>query len=200
MAPLPLAGIGLASTAIGAGVSAVGSSYAGQAKSDMYNYQAGVADLNKKIASQNADYSREVGEVKAQDSGLRTEFQVGKMKAAQGGSGLDVNSGSALATRQSQTLIGQHDQGTIRSNAARQAYGFDIEAIKYGAEGDMLRTAGKNAIEAGNLGAVSSILGGASSVASKWLQGTSAGVWGGTGGSGGSSDGGYKPTSSWDGG
>lgn len=196
MAPLPLAGIGLASTAIGAGVSAVGSSYAGQAKSDMYNYQAGVADLNKKIASQNADYSREVGEVKAQDSGLRTEFQVGKMKAAQGGSGLDVNSGSALATRQSQTLIGQHDQGTIRSNAARQAYGFDIEAIKYGAEGDMLRTAGKNAIEAGNLGAVSSILGGASSVASKWLQGTSAGVWGG---SGGSSDGGYKPTSSWDG-
>lgn len=196
MATLPLAGIGLASTAIGAGVSAVGSSYAGQAKSDMYNYQAGVADLNKKIASQNADYSREVGEVKAQDSGLRTEFQVGKMKAAQGGSGLDVNSGSALATRQSQTLIGQHDQGTIRSNAARQAYGFDIEAIKYGAEGDMLRTAGKNAIEAGNLGAVSSILGGASSVASKWLQGTSAGVWGG---SGGSSDGGYKPTSSWDG-
>lgn len=196
MAPLPLAGIGLASTAIGAGVSAVGSSYAGQAKSNMYNYQAGVADLNKKIASQNADYSREVGEVKAQDSGLRTEFQVGKMKAAQGGSGLDVNSGSALATRQSQTLIGQHDQGTIRSNAARQAYGFDIEAIKYGAEGDMLRTAGKNAIEAGNLGAVSSILGGASSVASKWLQGTSAGVWGGTGGS---SDGGYKPTSSWDG-
>lgn len=196
MAPLPLAGIGLASTAIGAGVSAVGASYTGQAKSDMYNYQAGVADLNKKIASQNADYSREVGEVKAQDSGLRTEFQVGKMKAAQGATGLDVNSGSALATRQSQTLIGQHDQGTIRSNAARQAYGFDIEAIKYGAEGDMLRTAGKNAIEAGNLGAVSSILGGASSVASKWLQGTSAGVWGGTGGS---SDGGYKPTSSWDG-
>lgn len=196
MAPLPLAGIGLASTAIGAGVSAVGASYTGQAKSNMYNYQAGVADLNKKIASQNADYSREVGEVKAQDSGLRTEFQVGKMKAAQGATGLDVNSGSALATRQSQTLIGQHDQGTIRSNAARQAYGFDIEAIKYGAEGDMLRTAGKNAIEAGNLGAVSSILGGASSVASKWLQGTSAGVWGGTGGS---SDGGYKPTSSWDG-
>lgn len=194
MAVLPA--IGLASTALGAVTGAIGSSYAGEAKANMYQYQAGVADINKKIASQNADYSRQVGEVKAQDSGLKTMFQVGKMKAAQGASGLDVNSGSASATRDSQTLIGQHDQATIRSNAARMAYGYDIEAVKYGAEADMDRMAASNAKQAGGLGAISSILGGAASVSSKWLQGSSAGAWGG---SGGSSDGGYKPTSSWDG-
>lgn len=188
MAVLPAVAIG--ASLLGGATSAIGAAQAGDAKAGMYNYQAGVADVNKKISLQNAAYARDTGESKAFESGLRTRFQEGKIKTAQGASGLDVNSGSAKATQDSQRDIGRLDQGIIRSNSARQAYGFDTEAVKYGAEGEMDRSAASNARTAGNIGAISSILGTAASVSSKWLQ------WGSVAGGGlGNGDaGGGKPT------
>lgn len=193
MAVLPAVAIG--ASLLGGATSAIGASAAGEAKAGMYNYQAGVADVNKKISLQNAAYARDTGETKSYESGLRTRFQQGKIKTAQGAGGLDVNSGSAKATQDSQRDIGRMDQSIIRSNAARQAYGFDTEAVKFGAEAEMDRSAASNARTAGTMGALSSILGTAASVSSKWMQ------WGSVAGGGtGQGDSGYsdKPTSGWD--
>jgi hypothetical protein len=50
--------------------------------------------------------------------------------------------------------------------------------------------AGKNAAAAGDINAVSSILGTAGSVSSKWLQGNQVGLWGVSGNAGGNAGGG----------
>lgn len=176
---LALASIG--ATAAGAGVSAYGASQAGEASSKMFNYKAGVAQVNKQIAEQNADYAVRVGETKAQRSGMETRGRLGKIRSIQGASGLDVNKGSAQRVRDSAGDLGRYDASVIRSDAAKRAYGYDVEALGYESQSNLDVMSGDQASKAGKIGAISSILGGVSSVSSKWLQGSQSGIWGGGG-------------------
>lgn len=190
--PFTLAAIGMTAGAAGAGTSALGSIMGGKAQAKMYQYQAGVSQLNKQIEEQNAAYSRHVGEVQAQQSGMKTRFEVGTTKAIQAASGLDVNTGSAVDVRESQQQIGSFNQAMIRSNAARQAYGHDISAMKEGAQVGVNRAAAAGVSSASKLSAFSSILGGVSNVSSKWLQGKEVGLLGGDAGNYGGS-----PETNW---
>lgn len=173
---------GLTATAAGGVTSAIGGSYASDAKAQMYQYQAGVAGINAKIAKENADYSRYTGEIEAEKSGMKTKFQTGTMKTAQAAHGLDVNTGSTKDARESQHDVGLFDQAIIRSNAARRAYGFEIEEAKYKAEGDMYNKASESTKKAGKLSMIGSLIGTAGSVASKWSSMSSS--FGGGGGGG----------------
>ena len=90
-----LAPIAMIAGIAGAGVSAFGAMQKGSAEAGMYNYQAGVADINSKIAKQNAAWPLDAGGIKGQQLGEKQAFRAGSIAAAQGASGLDVNSGSA---------------------------------------------------------------------------------------------------------
>ncbi len=176
MNPVSLTAISLAGSA-GAGISgALGSLFQGRAQSKSYAYQAGVADINSKIQKQNADYERNVGEVKAQQVGLKTAADIGTAKTVQGASGLDVNTGSNSQVRDSMREIGQQDARVSRANTARRAYGFEVGAMEAASQGQMYRSASKTSRTAGYIGAASSILGAASSVSSKWLTASSSGI------------------------
>lgn len=178
--PVTLGTIGLVAGGAGGITGALGSIFGGEAKSSMYQYQAGVADINAKIAKQNADYQRSVGEVEAQQVGLKAKAEIGTTKAIQSARGVDVATGSNAEVRSSELKIGQQNERVVRSNAAHRAWGSDVEAIQQTAQGRMLRSAASTSETAGFLGAASSILGSASSVASKWLQGNAAGMWSGS--------------------
>lgn len=167
---------GMAASAIGGVVSAVGSEQSGNAQKSMYDYQAGITSLNAQVSKQNASYALATGEVEAQQSGMQTRAQIGETKAIQGASGLDVNSGSGATVRSSEADIGAENQAVIRSNAAKRAYGYEVEATQATAQGQVDVMAGQNAQSAGQIGAISSILGGASSVSSKWLQANQQGI------------------------
>ena len=125
----PVAAIGLGSTVLGGITGAFGSIFGGQAQAGAYNYQAGIAEMNAQIARQNAAYETALGEQKAQESGLKTRAQISQTRATQGASGLDVNSGSGAEVRKSEFVLGDYDQSVIRNNAARRAYGFEVEAV-----------------------------------------------------------------------
>lgn len=172
---------GMVSTAAGGILGAFGAQEQGEAQSKMYQYQAGVARINQKIAEQNADYARAAGEVEAQKSGMETRARVGQIRAAQGASNLDVNTGSAAAVRASQQAVGQEDEAIIRANAARKAYGYEVEATQDKAQVGLDTMAASQSKTAGDIGAMASILGEASSVSSKWMQYKS--TFGGGGGS-----------------
>lgn len=176
-----VAGLGIASSIGGGLLGAFSSMQQGRAQSRMYQYQAGVASANQQIARQNADYERRVGDVQAQQSGLKTRSEIGSAKAIQAGSGLDINSGSAAQVRESMTQIGKQNADVIRANTARRAYGYEMKGMEQEAQGTLYRSASSNARSAGKIGAISSILGGATSVSSKWLQGRSVGLWGDNG-------------------
>jgi hypothetical protein len=89
---------------------------------------------------------------------------VGRTKAAQAASGIDVNSGSAVSVQASERMLGMLDALTIRSNAARAAYGYQAEAGNEIARSKMLRQRGKMARISGLMDASGTILEGASSV------------------------------------
>lgn len=174
--PLTLASISTGTTVLGSVLGAIGASTSGEANAQMYSYQAGVARINQQIAKQNADYSRATGEVEAQASGIKSRQQIGQIKTAQAASGLDVNRGSAAIVRESQGEVAAQDQAMIRANAAHRAYGYDVEAAQQEAQGNLAEMAASKSRTAGTLGAVSSILGGATSVAGKWLDAKRVGI------------------------
>src|ERR1700756_3982066 len=125
---LGLAGVGLATSAAGGITSAMGSVFQGNAQASMYGYQAGVARMNAQLATQDANYAREVGEIEAQEKGTETAARVGETKAIQGASNIDVNTGSSALVRQSEIGIGQFEESVIRSNAAKRAFGYDVKS------------------------------------------------------------------------
>lgn len=182
--PVTLSAIGIGASAGGSLLGAFGAQQKGAADAQMYSYQAGLSRINAQLAKQNADYAIASGEVKAQESGMQTRAQEGETKAIQSGSNLDVNSGSAASVRESEAEIGAQNTGIIRSNAARTAYGYNVEAAKDESQASMYDSAAAQSKKGGLLSAIGSLLGGGASVSSKWLQAGQAGVGSSPGGSG----------------
>jgi hypothetical protein len=160
----------IAASAAGSVVKSGGELFKGFADAASYKYQAGVAAVNERIAKQNAEFSRTVGESKAEQSGMKTRAQVGATKVIQGASGFRAGEGSGGEVIASQQMLGEAEQSTIRSNAARAAYGHEVEAMNFGAQSKLYSMASKTSKVSGVLGATSSLLGGASSTADKWMQ------------------------------
>jgi hypothetical protein len=161
----------------GAEVQAQAQADADQFKSQEYMYQAGVALFNQKTALQNADYTRFAGEVDAQEEGMKVRAQIGETKATQSASGLDVASGSTVAVRQSEQEVGDENVALIRSDAAKKAYGFEVQAYQFGQESTWDMTGSQYAMkaagyakEAGDINATASIIGGITSAGSKFAQ------------------------------
>lgn len=120
---LQLAGLG-AST-----LSGVGQALSGQAQQKSAQYNAQIAANNAIIARQNATAASLEGESNAATESQHTKAQIGGILANQGASGVDVNSGSSLDVRSSAAQTGELNAINIRSQAARQAYGYQTEAV-----------------------------------------------------------------------
>lgn len=172
---LALAAVG----AVGAITSSIGAAQSGSANAAMEQYQSQVAANNAKVAQQNAAWSIQAGNVQAANSGMQTKAQIGSQKAAQGASNVDVNTGSAAAVRAGTQEIGQDNALTIRSNAAKQAYGYEAQATSDTAQSQLDVMAGQQAQTAGDIGAASSLLSGASTVGTNYLRFQNSGVTGG---------------------
>lgn len=169
--------IGIGSSLAGGILGAYGAEKSGQAQQQMYDYQAQVARINSQIDLQNRDYALNVGEIQATQEGMKAGQQFGQIRAAEGASNLDVNSGSAADVQRSQKQITAIDLTQIRSNAAKTAYDYDVKSVMDTNQASLDVMAGANAKTAGDIGAMSSILGSVSSVSSKWLQGNQAGLF-----------------------
>jgi len=175
--PVTLATISIGSSAAGGVLNAFGAAQKGAATASLYNYQAGIAQFKERIALQNRDYALTVGEDQLASYGLKSAQLAGKIKAAQGASNIDVGSGSAVDVQKSQKLVSDIDMATIRKNAARRAYGYEVEAATQEAQAGLYTLAASKTEEAIPLEVTSSLISGASSVSSKWLQAQQAGIF-----------------------
>lgn len=174
--PFTVASFGMAASGAGAGLGAIGSLMSGGAKSAQYKYQSGVAKMNADIARQNAEFAIQAGESEARQSGMKTGATIAARTARAGASGIDISSGSPAQVAESVHSLGLEDQSIIRENAGRKAYGQLVEAATQDANAKMYSKASSTAKTAGYIGAASSILGGLSSVSSKWLQASQLGM------------------------
>ena len=179
--PMIIAGISAGASIAGGLMQAAGARAAGDASSSMGMFQAAVAQRNAAIARQNAEYADYQGEKQAQTYGMGAAQRMGHIKAGQGASGLDVNSGSAKDVQASQSVVTTMDMNQIRENAAKAAFDYRVQASSFDMEavGDMFGA--QNARTAAGINANASIISSAGSVADKWLAGKNVGLWGGGG-------------------
>lgn len=168
--PVSLAAVGGATTLASGAIGTIGAQSQGQSEANMYNYQAGVAKVNATVARQDSTYATEAGGVEATNSGMRTRAEVGATRAGMAAGNIDINSGSGSRVVASETAIGQENQATIRANAAKRAYGFDVKAAEDTAQAGAYDVAATTSLESGDINAISTIIGTAGSVASKWSQ------------------------------
>lgn len=154
----------------GAAVSAEGTYEQGQAQGRNADYQSQVARNNAEIARQNVAMTQASGASKEAAQGMRTRASVGAIKAGQGASNIDVNSGSALDVREAAGKLGALDALTIRSNTAREAYGYEVASTSSEAESKLLTQEGEQARSAGETGALGTFLSGASSVGGRYAS------------------------------
>jgi hypothetical protein len=136
----------------------VGDVLSGFSQQGAYDAQAQIARNNAIIARQNAGYAAQEGEAKGEQLGLRTRGRVAEIAARQAGSGLDPNSGSALDVRKSAGMLGALDALTARSQAAREAYGYQVRAQAEDVQSQMARKAAKIAPLEGGFNAIGSLL------------------------------------------
>lgn len=177
--PVTMGAVSIGSSILGGVFGASGAKQQASASAGQYGYQAALGLLNSQINKQNAQYARDQGERRALQYGLGARQRQGEIVAAQSASGLDVRSGSQKEVQESQHTVSLMDMDQIRTDAAKTAYNFEIEAFKDILGAKMKAKAGMDAESAGNVGVLSSIIGAAGSVADKWYRGRSSGMWGG---------------------
>lgn len=81
-----------------------------------------------------------------------------------------MDTGSAADITESQAGQNKLAELTIRSNAAREALGYEAQGSNFSAQSNLDRMAGNAAYSAGLTGAAGTLLSGAGTVASKWYN------------------------------
>lgn len=207
-----LAVAAIATSVIGAGVSAYGQIRAGQAQAasaqagaqaaaSQYQYQAAVADINRRtaernqyLAGRNAEYVEAAGARLADDRARRIRQTIGAQRAALAANGLLLDEGSAADMQGDTASLGRMALAEIGDNTRRQAAGYRIAGVNARDEaeaatlrGEGYRASSTNALAAGAfaadnastagwLGATSSLLGGATSTFDRWADMRRSGV------------------------
>lgn len=167
---------------IGTGTSAVGQIRAGRA-ANKANAAAGLAQQGAaESQAQLADYNAHVADLQAQDAVARggldeSRFRqgirqvVGSQRAGFAAGNVDVGFGSTVDVQADSAFLGELDALTIRTNAAREAWGYKVQSEDQRRRAEILRKEGAAAAAAGNvkaggqiLGPVSTVIGGTASL------------------------------------
>lgn len=83
---------------------------------------------NAVFKNQTAQETINAGDTSADWQRVRTGQDIGTQRTAQAANGIDVNSGSAAQLQDDTSMIGELDALTIQNNAAREAYGYKVQA------------------------------------------------------------------------
>lgn len=167
-AALPV--LSIAASVIGTAVSAVGQLQAGKARAAQLNYQAAVGRNNAILAQRAADDARLRGEEAARREASKTKQLAGRQRAVLAANGQLVDQGSALDITDDTMQIGKLDELTIRSNAEREALGYEAQGMNFQAGSELNKMGANNAISSSQGDAFGTVLTGAGNVASKWYK------------------------------
>ncbi len=168
----------IATTIVGAGLSAYGAYQQGQsqagaaqmqaaAAAQQAEYQSAVADINRQtaernagLAETNAQYTEVAGAKLQEDRARRIRSIIGAQRAGLAANGLIIDAGSSYDLQEDVADLGGLAIAEIRSNAGRQASGYRIqganamdEALAATLRGEAYRLSAQNALAAGDFAA-----------------------------------------------
>lgn len=99
------------------------------------DYQQSVANVNADLDDLSAGDAIARGDKAAGAQHKKTKQLIGAQRAALGASGAAVNSGSAADLTADSKTLGALDALTIKSNAAREAFGYKVQGLNSRASG-----------------------------------------------------------------
>jgi hypothetical protein len=150
--PLVLAGVGMAISAFSKWRAGKAAKEQGEAQKRAAESQAQLLDFNANVAELQAKDAVERGA--EEESRFRSSVRgmIGAQRAGIAAGNVDVGFGSAVDVQADASHLGELDALTIRTNAAREAWGFKVEAMDTRKraeitrkEGVMLEKAGRTA-------------------------------------------------------
>jgi hypothetical protein len=168
-----LAGLSLALAGVGTGLQVASQLRAGRAERQAAEAQRRAAES----AAALLDYNAAVAELQAQDAlerGAEAEARfrerirltIGAQRAGVAAQQIDVGYGSAVDVQADAALLGELDALQIRQNAAREAWGYRVQAFDLRArgritrqEGIMASLAGREAQAQARLAAMGTVIG-----------------------------------------
>jgi hypothetical protein len=158
----------LALSALGTTASVIGQANRVQADAGQANFMAQVARNNQISAQRNAELALQQGQIQEDRQRLKTAQLLGSQRAALAAQGGDVNTGSNIDILGDTARAGERDARTIRSNAAQQAYAYNLQASNDAGQANLDSANAANAMANLPFGVTSSLLGGASTLADRW--------------------------------
>lgn len=153
-----------------AGVTVASGVMAADAQRQEGKIEAAVAENNQRIAVAQADESNALATREMEQAAWRTRAMMGQQRAAFAANNVDPTMGTPADILGETAMFGEVDQQNVRLNAARQAWGYQSDALNYGNQASFARWKGNTQSKVTILGA----LGQAGQQA--------AGAWGGGGG------------------
>jgi len=152
-----ISGVGLALDVIGNIKAGNAAARAGESEAQRDEFNAGVADLQAGDA---------ITRGQDEESRFRTQVRglIGTQRAGFAGQGVDVGSGSAADVQADSAYLGELDAQTIRANAQREAWGYQVEAEDRRKAAAIARAGGKAAQTASRFAAASEAATGTSSL------------------------------------
>jgi len=142
-------------------LAAFGAYSSAEAQNASDEYQADVARNNETTAQWQAeDAERRGNEAKAATRRKYAALE-GTQRATLSARGLDISDGSANALLQDTSFFGEYDQNTVRANAAREAWGYKVQAGNFGNEAGFRQASadGRSPILSGAMAGASAYLG-----------------------------------------
>lgn len=125
----------------------------GQAQSAQADAQASALRQNAYYLNQAANDARARGLVDADSQRVQTQQLIGTQRAAQASNGGVVDEGSNALLQQDTAQYGELDAMIISNNAAREAYGYEVQALNSTTNAKTLKANARS-------GMISSVLGG----------------------------------------
>lgn len=122
---------------------------AGEAEQRAAESQAGLSEYNAAVADLQAKDAEERGQIEANHFRQRTRALIGEQRTGFAAGNIDVGFGSAVDVQADAAFLGELDALTVRTNAAREAWGFRVEATDQRNRADVQRKEGANAAAAG---------------------------------------------------
>lgn len=115
---------------------------AGEAQAQLADYNAAVADLQARDA---------VARGAIEEAQFRRDLNVlvGAQRAGYAAGNIDVGYGSAVDVQADAAFLGELDALTLRTNAAREAWGYQVEAVDLRRRALLARTEGAQLEQAG---------------------------------------------------
>lgn len=172
--PLVIAAVGMGISAYSQWKAGKAAKEQGEAAKRAAESQAQLLDFNAHVADLQAKDAVERGA--EEESRFRTGVRgmIGAQRAGIAAGNIDVGYGSAVDVQADAAHLGELDALALRNNAAREAWGYKVEAVDIRKraeitrkEGVMMEKAGRVAQSAHRLGAIGGLVTGAGSLAAE---------------------------------